>query len=104
MEHAYSPGGLTMLEMVRIDQGYWRATPSSLQILACYNANACLGGLTEAPGFCLDGYEGPCKWVTLPTLIGVISHSFIRTGTGNDDHVQRVERTELKTKNAEPSA
>ena len=65
MEHAYSPGGLTTLGMVWIEPGYWRATPSSLQVLACYNADACLGGLAEASGFCLEGYEGPCVWDAL---------------------------------------
>ena len=65
MENSYSPGGLTTLDLVSINPGYWRATAFSEEVLACYNADACLGGLTGAPDFCLDGYEGPCKRVEL---------------------------------------
>eukprot|EP00752_Nemacystus_decipiens_P009914 g8846.t1 len=59
MEHAFSDGGTDTLEMLSIERGYWRATPSSEVILACYNADACLGGMTGTSGYCLEGYEGP---------------------------------------------
>lgn len=62
MEHAVSPGGLVTLEMLTIEPGYWRATESSRDILACYNEDACLGGLTGEAGYCLEGYEGPCEY------------------------------------------
>eukprot|EP00752_Nemacystus_decipiens_P007555 g6749.t1 len=57
--HSTSSGGKTTLEELSIERGYWRATNSSETILACYNADACLGGETGASDYCLDGYEGP---------------------------------------------
>lgn len=62
MEHAVSSGGTVTLEMLEIEPGHWRATQSSEDILACYNEDACLGGVTGAPGYCLEGYEGPCEF------------------------------------------
>ena len=62
MEHAVSPGGVVTLEMLEIEPGYWRATETSTDILACYNEDACLGGVTGAAGNCLEGYEGPCEY------------------------------------------
>eukprot|EP00752_Nemacystus_decipiens_P009937 g8861.t1 len=59
LENAISPGGVVTLEMLEIEPGYWRATESSEDILACYNKDACLGGVTGATGYCLEGYEGP---------------------------------------------
>lgn len=61
LEHSTSKGGLVTLENLLIDPGYWRATVSSEVVLACYNADACLGGVTGATGYCLEGYEGPCE-------------------------------------------
>lgn len=61
MPNTGSDGGAVTLDMITIDKGYWRATNSSKNILACYHADACLGGLTGTPGYCLEGYEGPCK-------------------------------------------
>lgn len=61
MEHAFSAGGTDTLEVLSIERGYWRATPSSDDVLACYNVDACLGGVTGTSGYCLVGYEGPCK-------------------------------------------
>lgn len=61
MAHAFSAGGTDTLEMLSIERRFWRSTPSSKMILACYNADACLGGVTGAPGYCREGYEGPCK-------------------------------------------
>ena len=60
MAHATSAGGAATAETISIDRGYWRATLSSTEVLACYNADACLGGVTGAAGFCLEGYKGPC--------------------------------------------
>ncbi|CAN0460501.1 unnamed protein product, partial [Ectocarpus sp. 12 AP-2014] len=59
MDHGTSTGGNVTLETLSIDPGYWRATPSSKEILPCYNADACLGGVTDAAGYCLESYEGP---------------------------------------------
>ncbi|CAM9568519.1 unnamed protein product, partial [Hapterophycus canaliculatus] len=58
-EHSTSPGGDVTLETLSIERGYWRATPTSTEILACYHAGACLGGITGSSGYCLQGYEGP---------------------------------------------
>ncbi|CAN0045690.1 unnamed protein product, partial [Scytosiphon promiscuus] len=58
MAHSESAGGNTTLATVSIDPGYWRATNSSTEVLACYNADACLGGVTGRAGYCQEGYEG----------------------------------------------
>lgn len=59
--HSTSSGGRTTLENVSISPGFWRATSTSTNVLACYKDEPCLGGVTGAPGYCLDGYEGPCE-------------------------------------------
>eukprot|EP00752_Nemacystus_decipiens_P002518 g2363.t1 len=59
MEHSKSSGGTVTLETLSIDPGYWRATASSKDILACHHADACLGGVSGTDDFCLEGYEGP---------------------------------------------
>ncbi|CAN0122023.1 unnamed protein product [Ectocarpus sp. 6 AP-2014] len=59
MDHGTSTGGNVTLETLSIDPGYWRATSSSKEILPCYNADACLGGVTGTAGYCLESYEGP---------------------------------------------
>lgn len=60
--HSTSAGGNTSLESLLIERGYWRATNTSMDILACYNAEACLGGLTGGKDYCSEGYEGPCEF------------------------------------------
>lgn len=61
LEHTTaSEPGVTM-ETLRIDKGYRRATNTSDNILACYNADACTGGVTGAEGYCASGYTGPCE-------------------------------------------
>lgn len=60
MDHAASEGGNVTLDAISIDRGFWRATESSTEILTCYHADACLGGVTAASDYCLKGYEGPC--------------------------------------------
>lgn len=60
MDHSTSKGGNITLQSLSIEKGYWRPTASSIEVLACYNADACLGGVTGTSGYCLDGYEGPC--------------------------------------------
>ena len=61
LEHSTSLGGNVTMEMLSIDRGYWRATPTSTGVLPCYHADACLGGLTGSAGYCLEGHEGPCE-------------------------------------------
>lgn len=60
-EHTQSEGGDTTIETLNLDRGYWRATNKSDNILACYNEEACRGGLTGSASFCQPGYEGPCE-------------------------------------------
>lgn len=61
MEHTKSSGGNTTIEGLEIDPGYWRATKTSRKVLACYNTEACKGGVTGAVDYCRAGYEGPCE-------------------------------------------
>ena len=56
---AIKPGNT--LETLSVAKGYWRATNTSSNILACFNKAACLGGQTGAETFCDDGYMGPCE-------------------------------------------
>ena len=61
MEHATSSGGATTLQTVSIERGFWRATSTSTDVLACFRAEACLGGITGSSSYCRNGYEGPCE-------------------------------------------
>lgn len=61
MDHTSSPGGSTTLDALILDGGYWRASGGSRKVLACYNADACRGGVTGAPSYCSRGYSGPCE-------------------------------------------
>ncbi|CAN0034835.1 unnamed protein product, partial [Scytosiphon promiscuus] len=59
LDHSSSGGGSTTIATLSIDPGHWRATASSNDILACYHADACLGGVTGRAGYCSEGYKGP---------------------------------------------
>ena len=59
--HSSSPGGNTTVELLSIENGYWRVSNTSTKILECYNTKACKGGVTGDPEYCLEGYEGPCE-------------------------------------------
>ena len=61
IEHASSAGGVVTLAGLKIDQGYWRATASSTNILECYNGDACRGGITGGAEYCSEGYKGACE-------------------------------------------
>ena len=61
LEHASSDGGVATLKELVIDEGYWRATNTSMDILECYNNDACNGGVTGTAGFCRKGYHGACE-------------------------------------------
>lgn len=61
LEHSNSSGGNTTIATLSVEPGYWRATTVSANVFECYNADACLGGLTGETAYCLEGYEGPCK-------------------------------------------
>ena len=47
---------------LKIDPGYWWSSETSRKILACYNLDACRGGLTGSPDYCTNGYKGPCEF------------------------------------------
>lgn len=61
IDNSESLGGQNTIEMLLIDDGYWRATNISEEILECYNQDACLGGVTGSADYCAEGYEGPCE-------------------------------------------
>eukprot|EP00903_Cladosiphon_okamuranus_P011652 g10960.t1 len=54
-----SNGGTTTVQKLRIEGGYWRASNISTKVLACYNKEACKGGVSGHSGYCSKGYEGP---------------------------------------------
>ncbi|CAN0378106.1 unnamed protein product [Ascophyllum nodosum] len=58
-DHTDSQSGTATLETLVLEAGYWRATKTSRQVLACFNKDACDGGLTGDPNYCSAGYEGP---------------------------------------------
>lgn len=60
--HTNSSGGDTTIETLSVEPGHWRATAVSENVFGCYNADACLGGLTGTAGYCREGYEGPCMY------------------------------------------
>jgi len=59
VENAESVGGVVTVKDLVINEGYWRATSESTNILKCYNPEACPGGVTS--GRCSTGYQGPCE-------------------------------------------
>ena len=59
LDHTTSAGGT--IEELAIEAGYWRATNDSINIIECYYAKACNGGVTGDPDYCTQGYEGACK-------------------------------------------
>ncbi|CAN0437324.1 unnamed protein product [Ectocarpus sp. 12 AP-2014] len=59
LEHTSADAESITLETLHIDEGYWRATTKSENILACYNEDACSGGQTGVDSFCASGYTGP---------------------------------------------
>ena len=61
IEHATSNGGTTTVELLKIDEGHWRATNTSTLVFECFNTKACGGGVTGASDYCLPGYKGPCE-------------------------------------------
>lgn len=73
-EHSTSSGRAVTIHGLEIDEGYWRATTSSTTILACYNPDACVGGITGTSSYCTEGSEGPCKeWCCLVSIKVLLS-------------------------------
>lgn len=66
LDHTSSDGGHATVEMLWMESGWWRPTPTSRQVLRCYNEDACGGGITGSPEFCDTGYKDECEgWNTL---------------------------------------
>ena len=61
LEHTSADEPGVTLETLNVSRGYWRVTNTSDNILACYNADACVGGATGADNYCALGYAGPCE-------------------------------------------
>ncbi|CAM9486217.1 unnamed protein product [Scytosiphon promiscuus] len=59
LEHTTAEEPGVTLETLSVDSGYWRPNNESETILACYNADACVGGQTDSDEFCATGYTGP---------------------------------------------
>ncbi|CAN0250034.1 unnamed protein product [Scytosiphon promiscuus] len=66
------------LETLDVTGGYWRATNDSVYILACYNADACIGGQTGAEDYCAPGYTGPYCAVCEPDYSPSLSFTCTR--------------------------
>lgn len=65
LEHTSAKQRGTTLQTLDIDEGYWRASDTSRNIFACYNAVACRGGQTGVDTYCESGYTGPCAlWIS----------------------------------------
>ncbi|CAM9858216.1 unnamed protein product, partial [Hapterophycus canaliculatus] len=56
LEHTSAEESGVVLETLELAEGYWRATNESYGILACFNADACVGGQTGAESYCASGY------------------------------------------------
>ena len=65
LDHADSQGGTATLETLLVDEGFWRATNTSRNVLECFNTKACRGGVTGDRDYCMAGYEGPCEQDTV---------------------------------------
>ena len=61
LEHTVAEEPGVTLETLKIEPGYWRTSNESDNILACYNAVACVGGGAGAETLCAPGYKGPCE-------------------------------------------
>lgn len=54
-----------------LENGYFRFSIESANVLECYQPDACGGGI-DATNYCKNGYEGPCKWFATDVL-GTVS-------------------------------
>lgn len=60
LEHTSADEDGVTLETLNITKGYWRVSSESDNILACYNADACVGDVL-LENYCAPGYKGPCE-------------------------------------------
>lgn len=68
--HTNSPAAGGTLYSLQLDRGYWRYSVTSKEILRCYEAGACIGGIAaigdtraDEDAYCGEGYTGPCEAV-----------------------------------------
>lgn len=54
-----SSSSVTLAEF-NLMAGYYRVSNDSRNVLECYQADACEGGV-DATNYCAAGYEGPCE-------------------------------------------
>ncbi|CAM9358530.1 unnamed protein product [Ectocarpus sp. 13 AM-2016] len=78
LEHTEAKQPDVTLETLSVAEGYWRATNDSVNILACYNVDACVGGQTGAEEFCAQGYTGPYCAVCEPDYSASLSYTCTR--------------------------
>ena len=57
---ATAPSYGTTVENLTLDEGYFRTSKKSHDILQCYRKSSCQGG-SDADQYCAPGYIGPCK-------------------------------------------
>ena len=57
---ATAPSSGTTIANLTLENGYFRTSNNSHDILQCYQKKACLGG-KDAGNYCAPGYTGPCK-------------------------------------------
>lgn len=48
------------VESLELEEGYYRVSNTSHDIMECYREAACTGG-DDAGDYCATGYTGPCK-------------------------------------------
>lgn len=60
LEHTTAEQEGVTLETLSIARGFWRATNKSENILACFNTDACIGGV-PLDGYCAQGYTESCE-------------------------------------------
>ena len=70
-EGAFAESSGTNLATLSLEEGYYRTSAKSREVLECYQAEACVGG-TAAEQNCASGYEGPCK--CMGVCFYIVSH------------------------------
>ena len=57
---ATAPSDGTTVANIKLEEGYFRTSNESHDILQCYRKSACQGG-RDADQYCAPGYIGPCE-------------------------------------------
>lgn len=82
--HTNSPAAGGTLYTLHLDHGYWRYSVTSKEILQCYEASACVGGIVAIGGtladvdeYCGEGYTGPCESSVVHAIAIAVARSFM---------------------------